>query len=149
MTDPRIETAQDTQDSSPPVSVRLSDELSVKLGHAFRRAAALAGGEKVTWDMYLLGAPNPMVPGQIQTGLAIVTFIRGVVLGETITNTCIVAPVMFTEAQETFDQFARDRVQELLAARQQQAQEIASKSAAGNGNPPNEPPAGGLFVPGR
>lgn len=140
--------AESGQTSQSPVR-NLSEVARAMFKLAFERASTSAGGERLLWDVFPIGMPNPMQPGQMITGLGIFMSISGPMLGTTHMLTTGVDCTIAEQDQETIDTFARDRLGELLNSRAQQVQDLKNQSVAGNGQPAREPasPPSDLIIP--
>jgi hypothetical protein len=139
-----------TPASTQPTARRLTDMVIEKFGAAFAKASTAAGSLRITWDVYPVASPNPMMSGQVVTGLAVFCSISSTLIGRYLALTAAVDGTIVEEGQETVDQFVQDRVGELLAARREEVaqaqQQAARQQAEANGHPPVPD---GLIVPGR
>lgn len=139
----------DVQEEVKQTSVRrLSDILGPKFHLAFKRAAAQNGGERIMWEVFPMGAPNPLQPGQVVTGLGVFCSIPATVVGQFLSLTAAVDGMIVEADQAVIDEFVSDRLGELLSARSQEVQRARQEAAqaADNGQ---QSPTGGLIVPGR
>lgn len=143
MSDPTPTPHSPEAEKSRSGAIRLLDHLVPKLKEAFAKASIAAGGERVLWEAFPIVAPNPMQPGAITTGLAILFSIPSSVIGQHLAMTPIIEPQFVDADQDTVDEFVRDRFNEMLGARRQQ---IAQAAAAGNGH---QASPGGLVLPGQ
>lgn len=129
MTDPGSVPHTPEAEKSKSGAVRLLGRLTPKLVEAFAKASIATGGERVLWEAFPIAAPNPMQPGNLSTGLALFMSIPSTVVGENLAMTPIIDPGFVEMDQEDVDGFIRDRLNDLLAARQQQ---LARQNGAGN-----------------
>lgn len=123
-------------------ATRLIGRLAPKLTEAFAKASIALGGERVLWEVFPIVAPNPMQPGNLSTGIAVFISVPSSLVGQNLAMTPVIDPQFAEVDQEVIDEFARDRLNELLAARRQQ---VVQQNGAGNG----QPSPGGLVLPGQ
>ena len=141
---PDAESQSRTYPSTLPGARRILPAAIEKLTQAFDRATA--DGERVTWDAFLAGQPDPSRPGVVVTALAIHLRIPSTYMNQYLSATPVVDCEFAFVEQEVVDDFVRQRVDELRAARSQQ---VAEQQAQGNGAGSNPTPTtpGGLILP--
>lgn len=142
MTDPAPVPHTPEAEKKESGAVRLLGRLIPKLVEAFTKASIGTGGERVLWEAFPIAAPNPMQPGNLSTGLALFMSIPSSVVGENLAMTPIIDPGFVEMDQEAVDGFIRDRLSDLLAARQQQ---LARQNGAGH----TQAAPGGIVLPGQ
>lgn len=128
--------------------VHLTEEVHRKFESAIRRAA---GTERVVWEIYPTGWPNPTKPNTMVTALCLYMNMPSATnLGQSLTLSLVMDPGIVVAPQEVIDEFARERINEMLAVRSQELvemqQQAAQAAAAGNGGPAGTE---GLLFPGR
>lgn len=128
---------------------RLTDLVIEKFTLAFQKASNAAGGERITWEVFPMAAPNPMTPGQIMTGLAVFISIPTNVIGRHMTITTAVDGSMIEAAQEIVDDFVHEVLDSLLAARSEVVREEMREAAQAQPVGRQEGVPEGLIVPGR
>jgi hypothetical protein len=132
---------------------RLTDIIVPKLRTAFEKASAANGDEPIIWEIYPCPAPHPMQPGLIMTGIAIFISIPSAEIGQAFTNTVVADHGLVMAPQDRIDEYARDRIAELLGARRQDAmQTLAAQNGHQESSAPPEGPkslGGGLYLPGQ
>ena len=140
--------------NTPPENVqprpvrRVMDVVLPKLRLAFQRASSANNDQPISWDAYLMAAPNPMQPQNIMTGLAIFISIPSPVVGQNLSMTPVIDASFSELGQDDVDAWVRDRINEVLAARSQaMMQRAAAEAAEQNGHREPQGDLGGLIMP--
>lgn len=142
MTDPSPREPAPEAEKSRSGAVRLLARLTPKLTEAFAKASIGSGGERVLWEAFPVAAPNPMQPGNITTGLALFISIPSGTIGKHLSMTPLLDPNFVESDQDVVDEFVRERLAEMLAARRQ---EVFQQNGAGG----DQASPGGLVLPGQ